>query len=128
MGAKLSFGQAALNDVFYDYKYRAKRKGIEFSLNKEDFKELTSKNCHYCGKEPSQSRTRPHPVYKDKSRFNGDYIYNGLDRKDVSVGYNLENVVPCCRDCNTIKHDVLTYDEMIVVMKTLLEYRKSKHG
>lgn len=30
-------------------------------------------------------------------------IYGGLDRRDNSVGYLSENVVPCCRWCNEAK-------------------------
>ena len=130
MGTKLPKGQAAFNDVLINYKIRAKRKSIEFKLSKEQFRELTSRNCIYCNSVPNQNTNRPHsnPKYKHAMRFNGDYIYNGIDRKDPKIGYIFENCVPCCGSCNTIKNDVLTYDEMIVVMKTLLEYRKIQNG
>lgn len=130
MGRKLELGQAAMNDVMNNYKSRAKRKKLVFNLSKEDFKFLTSQNCNYCGCSPKHSVNRPHsnPKYKNSLRFNGDYLYNGIDRKDSKLGYVLDNCVTCCRDCNTIKHDILSYDEMLVVMKTLIDYRKTKNG
>jgi hypothetical protein len=34
------------------YKASAKKRGFEFSLEEEDFKEITQKACHYCGLPP----------------------------------------------------------------------------
>jgi len=41
-------GVAAFNELFNSYYQRSRRKKIEFSLNREQFKKLTSSNCHYC--------------------------------------------------------------------------------
>lgn len=60
-----------------------------------EFGDLTSRNCHYCGVEPRQ-------VHKPKGS-NGAYLYNGLDRLDNAVGYTVENCVPCCYTCNHAK-------------------------
>ena len=37
---------------------------------------------------------------------NGEFIYNGIDRVDNLMGYTLNNVVACCKNCNTMKKDL----------------------
>jgi len=92
---QLPFGEASFNALYSYYKGAPKRRGVEFSLDKECFKILTQSNCYYCGKLPSQiKKTQCH---------NGDYIYNGVDRIDSSKGYVEGNVVPCCGRCNEAK-------------------------
>jgi hypothetical protein len=117
----LPVGEAALNDLITTYKFRANKKKLEFSLLKKQFKEITSKNCHYCGRKPSHKMNRPH---RGKlTRFNGDYIYNGIDRKDNSKGYTLDNSITCCKNCNSMKGDFLTYEEMVVAIAAVLKLR-----
>lgn len=96
---------AAFNKLFNDMMYQAKLRGYDWDLTKEQVYELTSQVCFYCGKEPCQ-------VKKYGSRYNGDYIYNGLDRVDNDKGYTIENVVPCCGQCNRAKTD-MTEDEFL---------------
>ena len=89
-------GVAAFNATYGQYKRGAKSRKLSFDLTKNQFKYLTSQNCHYCGIEPSQSL---------KQNFNGEYIYNGIDRLDNSKGYIFSNCVPCCKVCNIAKRD-----------------------
>jgi hypothetical protein len=77
--------------------YGAKKRGIEFNLTLDEFRTITSKNCFYCGVKPKQE----HLVVR--KNYRAPYISNGIDRVDSSKGYILENVVPCCTFCNTIK-------------------------
>lgn len=91
---KLSYGEAAFNSLYYNYKQGAKKRNLEFNLTKEELKVLTSKDCFYCGAIPSQ--------YTNTVR-NGKYIYNGIDRVDNSKGYILDNCVSCCGYCNKAK-------------------------
>eukprot|EP00971_Amphidinium_carterae_P233448 4633199-Amphidinium_carterae.1 len=70
---------------------RKSRKGTPAAkthcLSNEQFKEIVSKPCHYCGKESDPPRH-----------------YNGLDRLDNSLRlYTAENVVSCCSTCNMAK-------------------------
>jgi len=89
-------GQASFNYLFNIYKRNAKTRNYIFDLSKEQFKELTSNNCHYCNSEPT-SYIRP-------SKYtNGSYISNGVDRIDNNIGYILTNCVPCCTICNRAK-------------------------
>lgn len=36
----------------------------------------------------------------------------GVDRRDNSLPYTLDNLVPCCAPCNAIKSSILTESEM----------------
>jgi len=91
----LPSGFAGRNELFKKYEKCAKDRGLLFLLTKEKFWELTVQDCHYCGVAPSN-------VWQ-KGRYNGDYIWNGVDRKDSSIGYQLGNCVPCCSTCNKAK-------------------------
>lgn len=94
-------GVSGLNYLYSNYKMRSNKACREFHLTKEYFKILTSSNCHYCGREPSQ-KIQP-SSYKQEYKGDGAYIYNGIDRVDCSSGYTIENSVPCCKICNRAK-------------------------
>ena len=90
-------GQASFNALFGAKQKNAKRRGYDFQLSKDFFKKLTSGPCFYCGSSPSNVTGRPD--------YNGDYVYNGIDRVDNNKGYVPDNVVSCCRICNEAKKD-----------------------
>lgn len=51
-------------------------------------------------------------------KVNGEYHYNGIDRKNNSKGYTLENAVPCCGQCNIAKasfteHEFISWVRMV---------------
>lgn len=72
------------------YKGSAKHRCIEFKLSIDEFDEITSKPCTYCG------------------GYNGNYIskpFSGIDRVDSSFGYEVNNCTPCCKVCNAMKSD-----------------------
>lgn len=86
------------------YKYRAKVRGIEFTIPDNICKEMFTKPCHYCG-------TRNNGFDSDctsellKVTY-GKEIHsklNGIDRLDNSLGYSENNTVTCCSVCNKIK-------------------------
>lgn len=93
--AKLALGLANMRKVILSYKLGAKRRGLKYDLTEEQFKEITQKNCYYCGAKPNNIR--------NDITLNGHFIYNGLDRIDNSKGYIIDNVVPCCFTCNRRK-------------------------
>lgn len=94
----LEFGESAFRELYYNYKRNAERRNLSFDITTEDFRNITKMNCYYCGKEPSQEANH------NKTR-RGSYIYNGIDRIDNSIGYALDNIVPCCNFCNHAKKD-----------------------
>lgn len=83
------------------YKKNAKRRNYSFELSKEQFYNLISQPCYYCGENLQSSR--------------------GIDRVDSKKGYFLENCVPCCEVCNRMKLDY-PVDFWINHMKTILLY------
>lgn len=68
----------------YAYKYRAKKKGIEFSLSDDDFYRVLHGQCYICGKDGGQ-----HEI--------------GIDRINNDHGYKTGNIAPCCWECNKVK-------------------------
>lgn len=110
-------GEAAFNALYARWKHRAKKKGLSFSLTREQLFELSKSNCFYCGAAPAQVRSNPHG--------NGSFVYNGLDRLDNSQGYTPENVVPCCGTCNHAKA-TLSVDEFRDLVRRIYEHWASK--
>lgn len=98
----LDFGVSAFNRILFKYKKRAQIKKLSFNLSEEQFRYLTQQNCYYCGSIPKQ-------INKQKNTH-GYYIYNGVDRLDNNVGYELFNCVPCCKICNFSKRDLSKED------------------
>lgn len=113
-------GVRARNKIMYVYKRHAKNAGREFSLTVEEFTELTSANCHYCGRPP----TRTHIPDHRPGRTSTSYDYNGIDRRDSSLGYVPENCLTCCYECNRGKSN-MDYDEFIEYLNTLVAFRNS---
>lgn len=83
-----------LKRLYKRYRKSAEDRGHDFDLSSDDFDGLVLQNCAYCGAGPSNKIT---------SRKGSFLEYNGLDRMDSRSGYSLENVVPCCRFCNSLK-------------------------
>lgn len=92
----MPYGVASFYNLLRHYKIEATKRGLAFTLTEEQFAQLTKQNCFYCGIEPST-------VYK-RNHGNGEYIYNGIDRIDNNLGYDIDNVVACCKICNMAKH------------------------
>lgn len=102
------------------YVTGAKNRGHEFNLTKEQFEDIITKNCYYCGKEPQ-------PATEEQLRKRGNikqptFYYNGIDRLDSSKGYVLDNCVPCCTTCNYMKR-TLSVDEFYNQIKSIYEHQ-----
>lgn len=98
-------GLAMIKHIFSGYVKKAKARGLKFDLTIEQFLEFSKKNCAYCDKGPSNLA---------KGR-NGDFVYNGIDRIDSSLGYFEGNMVACCNNCNRMKtsHSLEDFKSMI---------------
>lgn len=71
----------------------ARSKNVSFTLSRDEYLDLRSKACHYCdGPLPETGL--------------------GLDRIDGKKGYELGNIFPCCRWCNSVRNCIFTVEEM----------------
>lgn len=88
-------GEASFNKLYGSYKRKAEDRGYDFKIDKKLFSKLTKENCFYCN-------TKPATILKNKHN-KGNYIYNGIDRVDNKIGYEIGNIVTCCETCNRAK-------------------------
>lgn len=116
-GTKLSHREHLERRVYSFYKNNCQKRGRGFQIDLDLFKETINKNCHYCNKRPSNTVRGRGPHSHTSMR------YSGIDRKDNSRGYTPDNCVPCCHECNEIKSDNLTYEEMLEVARVLRAIR-----
>lgn len=86
---------------------RSKTRILSLTINIDQYKELIDQGCYYCNKN----------LYTESG--------SSLDRIDNSKGYDINNVIPCCGDCNKLRGDRLTVDETKYIMEKLIEYRKT---
>jgi hypothetical protein len=101
-----------LRNRYNAYKGEAKHRKINFDLSLEEFDNITSKQCTYCGGN------------------NGYYLgktFNGIDRVDSSIGYEINNCTPCCTICNSMKSSH-TVNDWMNHMSLILNYYNKIEG
>jgi len=106
---RLAEGESSFNALYGDYRNNAEDRGLQFNLTKDEFRNLTKRDCFYCGIAPEQKMSG-----KD---FFGSYIYNGIDRLDSQKNYDIDNCVPACWNCNVGKMEEvesMTRNRMVV--------------
>ena len=116
-------GEQGLSKLFSIYKRNARTYNRTFNLTKEQFTEMTSKNCFYCGR-PPYSIMHPDRTCRPDVREKGKYVYSGIDRVDSDFGYSLNNCLPCCKICNWLKRDMTQeefFNHLLAVTKHLLQ-------
>lgn len=87
------------SDVIFSYRSNAKARNIKFELSNEECVVLFKSNCKYCEIGPTNNGKR--------QKVKGDirFKYTGIDRIDSNKNYTIDNVVPCCKQCNISKND-----------------------
>lgn len=88
----------AKNAVYFNYKTKAAQRNLTWKISKEKFFEIAEKQCVYC-KEKNTSYFNPPKT----SPWSKPYVYTGIDRIDSSIGYEENNIQPCCKWCNLAK-------------------------
>ena len=96
-------GHAATHSVWSYYRRNAKLRDLPWNLTKEEFVNLISSPCSYCGTVNSMFV---------KMIYGDECYHNGVDRIDSKLGYNLTNCSPCCNVCNRAKSD-MSRDEFV---------------
>jgi hypothetical protein len=91
---------------FSKAKAVAKHKELSWTISFEEFTQLLNTPCHYC----------------ERSLL--DLKGTCLDRIDNAQGYEFNNVLPCCGDCNYTRRDTYTVEETKVMITALMNFRK----
>lgn len=92
---------------------------MNLQLDVVEVKRPSTKNSNYCNITPSQVSFNKSKVYS--------YTYNGIDRVDSSKGYEFDNIVTCCGDCNLMKRD-MSYDDFLNKIKRISNYLNLKNN
>jgi len=90
---------------YTEYILSAEKRNINFELLKDEFIDLISKPCNYCG-------VSDLTFYKTNGA-------GGIDRVDSNKGYNLNNCLPCCGMCNQMKLDYTKKDFLNQCLKII---------
>lgn len=107
--------QTTLNRAYLSHKRSALDRGME-PLPRSEWDRIIVQKCHYCGKRETRNAIKSvrNSNPRLKVAVKDDYLWDvqmvGVDRKDPSKEYSVDNCLPCCSLCNQIKMD-LTYDE-----------------
>ncbi len=96
---RISKNHSEITAIILGYKRHALDRGYYWNLSREEVISVISKNCEYCGIEPSN-------IKKTKNSIGDGMRYSGIDRVDSSLGYFASNVVPACKICNFAKSNM----------------------
>jgi len=104
------------------YRYDCDKRGAEvrdyvWMLSYEQYTNITSQPCSYCGLEP-QRLSYP-------SKTLSSCLFTGIDRVDNNRGYWMDNVVPACFNCNQAKH-TKTYDEFMAWIIRVFTFQRKR--
>lgn len=95
----------------------ARRRGIEVHLTLEEFEywfSLQPQECHYCG------------VTEETLDPMGFRARLELDRKDSSGAYETGNLVLACPQCNNIKGNFFSYEEMLEIATRFIRPKRTR--
>jgi hypothetical protein len=95
----------SLNGQYHQYKKRAKKGGVEFTLSQEECIPFFNTTCTYCG---------------------GSIKGLGIDRLDNKKGYICNNITPCCSTCNFMKH-TLNKEEFYTQIYKIVHFKQQEN-
>lgn len=107
-------GHPSARVEWHNIRSGALRRGYIFELKFDEYLEIAKKTCVYCGSKGREIK-RGNAAYP--------FIGNGVDRKDNTKGYTLDNSVPCCNICNRAKGN-LSLENFLNWIKGLQKYGK----
>ena len=115
-------GVATLHSLYCSYRCRAKNHNFAFDLSEEQFNNLVSKNCQYCGSPPARHTLAKGNRCSQEWVEKGAILCNRIDRINSSEGYTIDNCVPCCIVCNEMKMD-RTLEEFLRHVATIQSFQ-----
>lgn len=97
-----------IENRYSSFKSQAKRHKRKVDLTLEQYREVIKSGlCHYCGETlPTQG--------------------SGLDRKDSNKDYSIDNVVSCCKRCNSTFMHWYSYEEKLKLSVVIREISKKR--
>jgi hypothetical protein len=96
-----------MKSFYWHLKADAKTRKKEFTLTFDEYVVFRNQPCFYC--------------QSTNSGRGG-----GLDRLNNEKGYIKDNVVSCCGNCNRVRCDVLSVEEMQTAVTAILALRASR--
>jgi len=103
LGIKRTKYNSTLPPMYKRYLSSANKSGRRFELSVEEFNLITSHDCVYCGSSAGV----------------------GIDRRDNSDGYTLDNSFPCCTKCNMMKHKH-SHEDFLIHIKRVYKFNFDK--
>jgi hypothetical protein len=91
---------------YYQLRDTAKLRGLLVTITKDDYAQLITKPCHYCGGFLPSSG-------------------HGIDRIDSSFGYIPDNCRPCCSVCNYAKRAMSEVDFKTWIVRVYEQWAKT---
>jgi len=91
------YGNLRKRALAHNWKYPSSKEFVEWYKSQE-------KKCSYCD--------IPFEYWEILYKGHQNKYSLTVDRKDNSKGYSLENLVLACSQCNIVKNNVLTHQEM----------------
>lgn len=88
-----------------DYRNVDKKKGLFNNLTIEFIEKSFNSSCVYCG-----------------------YPAITLDRINNNLGHTIENCVPACYECNICRNRIFSYEEMLIIGKSIKEIKDNRIG
>lgn len=108
--------------IYHILKKNSKKKNIKLNISQKEFMrwyDAEKKCCHYCQIPLNKLSLLP--------KFNRAKNYRfSIDRKDNNLAYQKSNIVLCCMICNSVKSNILSYKEMILIGKTIIKAKWKK--
>jgi transposase len=101
--------------IMHQYIAGARQRGIQLNLSREQIKIVALMPCVYCnqvGSNSLQGRTGGRSNGIERAR------YNGIDQVIPCGGYDVGNIVPCCRICNRAKSN-LSLTEFVAWLQSI---------
>lgn len=93
-----------IHPQYRTYVKNARKRNLEFNISFENYESIVTKPCYYC------------KIIQQRG-------FNGMDRKESSIGYALDNCISCCQMCNYIKGS-LSVSVFIKRIEHILVYQK----
>jgi hypothetical protein len=95
---------------FNSAKKNSFERGKNWNISFEDFQKLIILPCYYCNNELGTLEN----------------YGSGLDRVDNDLGYSIDNVIPCCKICNSTRNKHFSVEETKIAIQAIINYRKSR--